>query len=64
MLNAANEVAVEQFLYNRILFGDLARIIETTLEAHQALQKPSLEELIEVDAWAREFAAAQVTAHK
>ena len=64
VLNAANEVAVEQFLHNRILFGDLARIIETTLEAHQALQKPSLEELIEVDAWAREFAAAQVTAHK
>ncbi len=31
VLNAANEVAVAQFLHNRILFGDLVRIIEATL---------------------------------
>lgn len=62
VLNAANEVAVEQFLHNRILFGDLARIIEATLEAHQALAKPTLGELIEVDRWAREYALTQVKA--
>lgn len=56
VLNAANEVAVEQFLHNRILFGDLARIIEATLEAHEAIDRPTLEQLIEVDAWAREYA--------
>lgn len=60
VLNAANEVAVEQFLHNRILFGDLARIIEATLEAHTPIAKPTLEQLIEVDGWAREFAASQV----
>jgi 1-deoxy-D-xylulose-5-phosphate reductoisomerase len=60
VLNAANEVAVEQFLHNRILFGDLARIIEATLEAHQAIAKPTLEQLIEVDRWAREFAGSQI----
>lgn len=64
VLNAANEVAVEQFLHNRILFGDLARIIEATLEAHQPLARPTLEQLIEVDAWAREFAASQIVAAK
>ncbi len=62
VLNAANEVAVEQFLQNRILFGDLARIIEATLEAHQPLAKPTLDQLIEVDGWAREFAASQIVA--
>ncbi|MFN8606348.1 MAG: 1-deoxy-D-xylulose-5-phosphate reductoisomerase [Vulcanimicrobiota bacterium] len=60
VLNAANEIAVEQFLRNRILFGDLARIIEATLEAHTPLARPTLEELIEVDRWARDFAASQV----
>lgn len=60
VLNAANEVAVEQFLHNRILFGDLARIIESTLEAHEAIGSPTLEELIEVDAWARQFASEAV----
>jgi len=62
VLNAANEVAVEQFLHNRILFGDLSRIIESTLEAHEAIETPTLDQLIEVDAWAREFAHSQVTA--
>ncbi len=62
VLNAANEVAVEQFLQNRILFGDLARIIEATLEAHQPLAKPTPDQLIEVDGWAREFAASQIVA--
>ncbi|MBS2039955.1 1-deoxy-D-xylulose-5-phosphate reductoisomerase [bacterium] len=61
VLNAANEVAVEQFLRNRILFGDLARIIEATLEAHTPLAAPNLDQLIEVDRWARDFAATQVT---
>ena len=62
VLNAANEVAVEQFLHNRILFGDLVRIIESTLEAHTPLMGPSLEDLIEVDRWAREFALSKATA--
>lgn len=60
VLNAANEVAVEQFLRNRIHFGDLARIIEATLEAHNPLTNPGLEDLIEVDRWARDFANTQV----
>ncbi len=62
VLNAANEVAVAQFLHNRILFGDLVRIIEATLEAHTPLMGPSLEDLIEVDRWAREFALSKATA--
>jgi len=57
VLNAANEVAVEYFLQDRIVFGDLARMIEATLEAHQPLTQVDLPGLLHVDAWAREFAA-------
>lgn len=61
VLNAANEVAVERFLQNRILFGDLARTIESTLAAHSPLAKPDLAQLLETDRWARQF-AEQLTA--
>ena len=57
VLNAANEVAVELFLQERIRFGDLARIIEKTLEVHSPTPNPSLEDYLEVDRWARQVAS-------
>lgn len=62
VLNAANEVAVEFFLQDRIHFGDLARMIETTLSAHNPVMNPSLDDLLEVDTWARAFAAGTLGA--
>lgn len=62
VLNAANEVAVEMFLQDRICFGQLAPILERTLEAHQPLPHLSLEGLLEVDRWARQFAAGTLEA--
>lgn len=56
VLNAANEVAVELFLQDRLVFGDLARIIETTLEAHTPVARPELADYLAVDEWARAFA--------
>lgn len=53
VLNAANEIAVELFLHDQIRFGDLARIIESTMAAHTNIPSPDLETLLEVDAWAR-----------
>lgn len=58
VLNAANEVAVELFLRDEIRFGELARIIETTLEAHTPVAQPTLADLLQVDRWAREYASA------
>jgi 1-deoxy-D-xylulose-5-phosphate reductoisomerase len=57
VLNAANEVAVELFLQEKIRFGDLSRIIERTLEQHSPTTNPSLDDYLEVDAWARRVAA-------
>jgi len=53
---AADEVAVEQFLAGRIGFTDIPRVIESTLAAHQGKAEPSLEEVLDADAWARRWA--------
>ena len=57
MLSAADEVAVELFLEQRIGFLDIATLVEDTLEQHQGIPHPSLEEILAADAWARERAA-------
>ncbi len=56
VLCAADEVAVELFLSQRIKFTDIANLVEQTLEQHQVIAHPALEEIIAADAWAREKA--------
>jgi len=56
-LNAADEVAVEAFLCGRIRFPDIFEAIGETLAKHRVTVDPSLEEVMETDAWAREQAA-------
>ncbi len=53
-LCAADEVAVEQFLLQRIEFIDIVNLVERVLEKHQSVAHPSLEEIIATDTWARE----------
>jgi len=63
VLNAANEVAVEAFLNGRIAFTRIADAIARTVEAAGAARLPgddSLEAVLEVDAWARRAASAQL----
>jgi 1-deoxy-D-xylulose-5-phosphate reductoisomerase len=55
VLCAADEVAVELFLSHRIGFTDIAQIVQKTLEQHQHIPQPSLEEILGADTWAREF---------
>lgn len=57
VLNAANEIAVELFLQDLIPFGQIPITIEKTLEAHKSLAEPTLQDLLEIDAWARQHAA-------
>jgi 1-deoxy-D-xylulose-5-phosphate reductoisomerase len=56
VLNAANEVAVDAFLDNRIAFHEIAQIIESVLDAHQPQEASELENVLKADAWAREEA--------
>ena len=55
VLNSANEVLVEAFLEDKIGFYDIPNYIEKTLEAHNSIEDATLEEILEVDRWAREY---------
>jgi len=55
---AADEVAVELFLQKRIHFNQIAEIIEKTLSLHRSIEKPTLEEILKADEWARDTALA------
>jgi len=56
-LNAANEELVAGFLGGRVGFADIPRHIETVMERHQNHAPRSLEDLFEVDGWARAAAS-------
>ncbi|HCN29551.1 MAG TPA: 1-deoxy-D-xylulose-5-phosphate reductoisomerase, partial [Verrucomicrobiales bacterium] len=60
VMNAANEVAVEAFLQERISFPAIWRIVAAVMDAHQTQKNPSLDALIEADGWARLAAAERV----
>jgi 1-deoxy-D-xylulose-5-phosphate reductoisomerase len=53
---AADEVAVDLFLNKAINFTDIAKIIEETLNMHNPVFRPGLEEILLSDEWARETA--------
>jgi 1-deoxy-D-xylulose-5-phosphate reductoisomerase len=54
VLCASDEKAVELFLGHTISFVDIAKIVQETLEQHRNVTRPSLEEILAADAWARE----------
>jgi 1-deoxy-D-xylulose-5-phosphate reductoisomerase len=56
VLNAANEIVVDAFLNRRIRFPEISEYIQRVLELHQAVTKPSLDDILEADRWAREAA--------
>ncbi|WP_372631717.1 1-deoxy-D-xylulose-5-phosphate reductoisomerase [Cohnella sp.] len=53
VFNAANEVAVARFLKGEIPFLAIEDTIERALAKHEAVPSPSLEAILEADAWAR-----------
>lgn len=58
VLNASNEVAVELFCAGRIGFTDIAEIVRNTLEHCAVSSDASLENVLEADMSAREYALA------
>lgn len=53
VLNAANEVAVDAFLHDACGFSDIAAIVERCMDAHSRQDVVDLDQLDEIDAWAR-----------
>ncbi len=59
-LNAANEVAVEAFLNEKITFLDIPRINAETLKRVEVIQNPTIEDYISTDAKSREVATGLI----
>lgn len=53
VLNAANEVSVDEFLKRRIRFTSIPKIIEKVLARHRNKIRPNLDDIQDADAWAR-----------
>lgn len=56
VLNAANEIAVEAFLEEKIKFTDISGLARQTMDRHEGVNCKSIEEILEADRWARETA--------
>ena len=57
VLNGANEVAVARFLKGEIGFLDIPELIEQTMNAYTVKYDYTLEDLLDADAWAKDYAA-------
>lgn len=53
-LNAANEVAVDAFLNNKIKFTDITKMVKMVMEKHTLIKNPTLEDVVKTDVWARQ----------
>jgi len=58
VLNAANEAAVDAYRGGQISFGEITELAVDTLSRHSWSASPSLDELLEIDAWARNEVSA------
>lgn len=59
-MNAANEVAVAAFLEGRGSYLGIAECVEAVMEAHDAQAVESVDQLLEIDAWARRTASENI----
>ena len=50
--NAANEVAVQEFLDNKIKFTDIAKTVEHVMNKHDFKNDPTLQDIIDADEYA------------
>jgi 1-deoxy-D-xylulose-5-phosphate reductoisomerase len=56
VMNAANEIAVNAYVKGKIKFYDIYNIVNDCLDKHDPIDSPSLEDIMQADAWARAFA--------
>ena len=55
-MNAANEIAVAAFLEECCSYLGIAEVVEATMDACRIESVQSIEQLLEIDAWARSYA--------
>jgi len=57
VLNAANEIAVEGFLAEKIGYNDIPVIIKKTMDTHELAAADSIDAVLAADLWARQYAS-------
>jgi 1-deoxy-D-xylulose-5-phosphate reductoisomerase len=57
VFNAANEVAVDAFINRKLNFPQITETVRRVMDAHRVVEHPTLEQILEADAWARQEAA-------
>jgi 1-deoxy-D-xylulose-5-phosphate reductoisomerase len=60
VLNAANEVAAGAFVAGKMRFGMISRVVELTIARHRLQPRPTLDDLLEADRWARATAVSLI----
>ena len=61
VLSGADEVAVRAFLEEKIAFTGISRLIEKTMERHDVVSRPTLDDVLEAELWARDTASALIS---
>lgn len=56
VLNAANEVAVERFCNRALSFTGITEVVSRVMSAHQVVPRPTLNQILAADRWARQAA--------
>ena len=56
VLNAANEIAVDAFCDRQTSFPGISDAVGQVMDRHELIGQPSLEQILQADAWARETA--------
>src|SRR5262249_29074768 len=56
VFNAANEIAVDAFVNRKINFPQITETVKRVMDAHKAVEHPTLEKILEADTWARNAA--------
>ena len=60
VLNAANEIAVNEFLNKKINYTDIVKIVEKVMEVHKRKDIFSIEDSLSADEWARSEAESLI----
>ncbi|MDD5016203.1 MAG: 1-deoxy-D-xylulose-5-phosphate reductoisomerase, partial [Atribacterota bacterium] len=56
VLNGANEIAVNAFLNSQISLSTIPHIIQNTMKEHKPKYNPNINDILDIDYWAREIA--------
>ena len=64
VMNAANEVAVGAFIQKQIKFDQIAVIVERVMQNHVVSDQPGLDQILNADRWARDYAGQCVLRRK